>query len=336
MAFSFNELDSLLLDNQYAIAKRGNFDLPFGGTTDAEFDFLAKNGAVNTMAPNFLSFMAGISASNLATQANRQQQFEQFGKLREANSVIANRDSATRNNLLEGDSRELAMPYVGQLAKANAGLAEENWQHQQLVNDNYQRDFNAQMASREAQTKATQLNNTQQEFVNGTLQSREDLYNRTQNAQIAQTEGQTKNNGYITQLNKFKADKAQELHELDVQYKNNQISREQYEAEKAQAQSKYFAADRELEVAYKQSQTAANNALVDERKRGNSSGWWFPTADSNKPAQSQQSSPSVLNTGQNQGGNTVQTALIKQAQGIPLSQAEAALLQGFGLLVGGS
>jgi hypothetical protein len=312
MAFSFNELDSLLLDNQYAIAKRGNFDLPFGGTTDAEFDFLAKNGAVNTMAPNFLSFMAGMSASNLATQANRQQQFEQFGKLREANSVIANRDSATRNNLLEGDSRELQMPYVGSLAQAQSGLAGQNWRHQQLVNDNYQRDFNSLMDSREAQTKATRLNNTQQEFVNDNLQSREDIYNRSQNAQIDQVKGQTENNKYIAQLSKFKADTAQQLHELDVQYKNKQITREQYESEKAKAQAKYF----------------------NERKRVNSSGWWFPTADSNKPTQSQQSSPSVLNTGQNQGGNALQVALIKQVQGIQLSQAEAALLKGFGLMVG--
>lgn len=280
---AFDALDSLLRDQQYAIAKRSNFDLPFGGTTEAEFDFLAKNGAVNTMAPNFLSFMAGISASNLATQANRQQQFEQFGKLREANSVIANRDSATRNNLLEGDSRELQMPYVGSLAKANAGLAEENWQHQQLVNDNYLRDFNSQMNAREAQTEGAKLQNAQQRFINNNLQGREDLYTRSQNAAIDQTKMQTAGAEITNRINSFKESKKQEIHDLEMRLQKNQISREEYDIKKLEFLSQYFAADRQIDNAYKQSQTDANNALAQERRNGNGGGWWYPTMETNNP-----------------------------------------------------
>lgn len=285
---AFDALDSLLRDQQYAIAKRSNFDLPFGGTTEAEFDFLAKNGAVNTMAPNFLSFMAGISASNLATQANRQQQFEQFGKLREANSVIANRDSATRNNLLEGDSRELQMPYVGSLAKANAGLAEENWQHQQLVNDNYLRDFNSQMNAREAQTEGAKLQNAQQRFINNNLQGREDLYTRSQNAAIDQTKMQTAGAEITNRINSFKESKKQEIHDLEMRLQKNQISREEYDIKKLEFLSQYFAADRQIDNAYKQSQTDANNALAQERRNGNGGGWWYPTMETNNPTPTQQ------------------------------------------------
>ncbi|TXH71266.1 MAG: hypothetical protein E6Q83_03430 [Thiothrix sp.] len=338
MSFSFNELDSLLSDQQYAIAKRGNFDLPFGGTTEAEFDFLAKNGAINTMAPNFLSFMAGISASNLATQANRQQQFEQFGKLREANSVIANRDSATRNNLLEGDSRELQMPYVGNLAKANAGLAEENWQHQQLVNANYQRDFDSQMNAREAQTEGAKLQNAQQHFINKNLQGREDLYTRSQNAAIDQTKMQTAGAEITNRINSFKESKKQEIHDLEMRLQKNQISREEYDIKKLEFLSQYFAADRQIDNAYKQSQTDANNALAQERRNGNGGGWWYPTMETNNPTPTQQPQippQSGLGTNASQTQDIVKSALIKQAQGVSLSPSEIALLQGMNLLVGG-
>lgn len=335
MSFSFNELDSLLSDQQYAIAKRGNFDLPFGGTTEAEFDFLAKNGALNTMAPNFLSFMAGVSASNLAAQADRQQQFERFGKLREANSVIANRDSATRNNLLEGDSRELQMPYVGSLAKANAGLAEENWQHRQLVNDNYLRDLDSQINAREAQTEGVRIQNTQGRFVNDNLAAREDLFRRSQNAAIDQTKAQTAGAKIRNSIEAFKDLKKQEIHDLEIKHQNNQISLDEYNIKKNEYLQQYFAADRQIENAYKQSQTDANNALAWERKNGNGGGWWYPTMETNQPKSTPQPTPSVLNTGQGQAQDVLKIALIKQAQGILLSPGEVALLQGNGLLVSG-
>lgn len=340
MSFSFNELDSLLSDQQYAIAKRGNFDLPFGGTTEAEFDFLAKNGALNTMAPNFLSFMAGVSASNLAAQADRQQQFERFGKLREANSVIANRDSATRNNLLEGDSRELQMPYVGSLAKANAGLAEENWQHRQLVNDNYLRDLDSQINAREAQTEGVRIQNTQGRFVNDNLAAREDLFRRSQNAAIDQTKAQTAGAKITNRINDFKNQTLKELHDLEVKLKNNQISREDYESKRTEKLVQNYEADQQLEAAYKQSQIDANNALAWERRNGNpktNSRYDAVFRDFSAPATTTtpQPTPSVLNTGQGQAQDVLKIALIKQAQGILLSPGEVALLQGNGLLVSG-
>ena len=340
MSFSFNELDSLLSDQQYAIAKRSNFDLPFGGTTEAEFDFLAKNGALNTMAPNFLSFMAGISASNLATQANRQQQFEQFGKLREANSVIANRDSATRNNLLEGDSRELQMPYVGSLAKANAGLAEENWQHQQLVNDNYLRDFNSQMNVREAQTEGEKLKNTQQRFINNNLQGREDLYTRSQNAAIDQTKVQTAGAEITNKINDFKNQTLKELHDLDIKRQNNQISLDEYNIKKNKYLEQNYEADRQLAIDKTNAEIDSEKALAWQRRNGNpktNSRYDAVFRDFSAPATttSPQPTPSVLNTGQGQAQDVLKIALIKQAQGILLSPGEVALLQGLGYLASG-
>lgn len=385
---AFDALDSLLRDQQYAIAKRSNFDLPFGGTTEAEFDFLAKNGAVNTMAPNFLSFMAGISASNLATQANRQQQFEQFGKLRDMNSALDQRRAVTRNTLLEGDKAEELMPYVAPQAQANltntlTGIdaARENTYGQYLQNEFYPETIRSQNAYRDAQYEGQILQNRyypetiqsqnnyrdaqtgQQRFINDNLATREDLYVKGQNADIAYREAMAGSQQALQELNKKKADAYAQIQQLDIDYRNQRISKAQYDAEVAKKKADAFDVIREEERLYNNAKTAAANARANQvgANRGNNyyvpptvinsvpvqqqpiaqqqvpprsdlgtpqqaHGYYVPTLPNQQtPAQRQQPLPSNANS-------VLESAIIKQANGQPLTSEESAVLGVVGLL----
>lgn len=298
---AFDALDSLLRDQQYAIAKRSNFDLPFGGTTEAEFDFLAKNGAVNTMAPNFLSFMAGISATNLATQANRQQQFDQFGKLRDMNSALDQRRAVTRNTLLDGDKAEQLMPYVAPQAQANltntlTGIdaTRENTYGQYLQNEFYPETIRSQNAYRDAQYEGQNLQNRyypetiqsqnnyrdaqtgQQQFVNDHLATREDLYVKNQNADIAYREAMTGSQQALQELNKKKADAYSQIQQLDIDYRNQRISKAQYDAEVAKKKADAFDAIREEERLYNNAKTAAANSRANQIGTARGNNYYVP------------------------------------------------------------
>mgnify|MGYP001185000432 CR=1 FL=1 len=396
---AFDALDSLLRDQQYAIAKRSNFDLPFGGTTEAEFDFLAKNGAVNTMAPNFLSFMAGISATNLATQANRQQQFEQFGKLRDMNSALDQRRAVTRNTILDGDKAEQLMPYVAPQAQANlsntlAGIdatrentygqylqnqfypetiqSQNNYRNAQTVgqglqNDLYTETTRSQNAYRDAQLAGVQANTVQQNFVNDNLRAREDLYFKDKNSDIAYRDALAGSQQAIQSLNKAKADSYAKINQLNIDYQNQRITKAQYDAEIAKKKAEAFDIEREEERLYNNAKTAAANARANQI--GNRAGNYYvpPTVVNQNPVptpppqqtvppqsglgmQSQNSSgyyvpslpnqrqPATSRTGQlpSNANSVLDSAIIKQANGQPLSSEESAVLGVVGLLSQGS
>jgi hypothetical protein len=293
---AFDALDSLLRDQQYAIAKRSNFDLPFGGTTEAEFDFLAKNGAVNTMAPNFLSFMAGISASNLATQANRQQQFEQFGKLRDMNSALDQRRAVTRNTILDGDKAEQLMPYVAPQAQANlsntlAGIdstrentygqylqnkyypetiqSQNNYRNAQttgqtLQNEFYPQTIQSQNAYRDAQLAGVQADTAQQQFINDNLRTREDLYVRDKNSEIDYRNALAGSQQALQDLNRKKAEAYAQINQLEIDFRNQRITKAQYEAEIAKKKAEAFDTIREEDRLYNNARTAAANARANQ------------------------------------------------------------------------
>lgn len=305
---AFDALDSLLRDQQYAIAKRSNFDLPFGGTTEAEFDFLAKNGAVNTMAPNFLSFMAGISASNLATQANRQQQFEQFGKLRDMNSALDQRRAVTRNTILDGDKAEQLMPYVAPQAQANlsntlAGVdaTVENTYGQYLQNQFYPETIQSQNRSRDLQAEGQRLQNqyypetiqsqnsyrnaqlegvqadtVQQRFINDHLATREDLYVKSQNADIAYRDALAGSQQALQALNKKKTDAYTAMQQLQTDLQNNRISKAQYDAELMKKKAEAFDAQREEERLYNNARTAAANTRANQLGANRGNNYYVP------------------------------------------------------------
>ncbi|HPE62322.1 MAG TPA: hypothetical protein PLB10_18485 [Thiolinea sp.] len=298
---AFNALDSLLGDMQFNLVKQSNFDLPFGGTTDREFDFLSQAGAINKMAPNFLSFMAGIGGSNLATQANRELQFDRAKQLRELNSNLAYRGALTRNAGLEGDTMAARLPFVAPAAEADinrtnaltgytdaqtagqqlqnayypeATRADINYRDAQtaaqtLQNQYYPQEVQSQINSRNAQTGNLNARTAEQQFINDNLAARERLYIQDKNAQIARERAQTgyynAQSGEMAQqerLMQMKADAFSAMNDLDTKYRNQQISEQTYQAQLAKLKADAFDAIREEESGINQGRAAAQNAMA--------------------------------------------------------------------------
>ena len=288
----YNALDTLLNDMQVDLIKKSNFDLPFGGTTDREFDFLAQNGAVNKMAPNFLSFMAGVAGANLATQQNRELQYNRATQLRDLNSTIDNRNAQTRNFLLEGDKRTAELPFAADQARAtlaetnasvnstNARTAQQNFindhlqdqynitsRGQRIANDNaYQQYLQNQFATNNLPeqynitTRGQRIANNnayqqylQNQFATNNQQALYDLDVKDRNLNY-------QNNQAIQQLNKFKADTAKELHDLNVRLDNKKITQAEYESQRTKKMLAYYEADRQLHIQDTQSQINLRNA----------------------------------------------------------------------------
>ena len=255
----YNALDTLLNDMQVDLIKKSNFDLPFGGTTDREFDFLAQNGAVNKMAPNFLSFMAGVAGANLATQQNRELQYNRATQLRDLNSTIDNRNAQTRNFLLEGDKRTAELPFAADqaratLAETNASVNSTNARtaQQNFINDHLQDQYNiTSRGQRIANDNAYQqylqnqfaTNNLPEQYnitTRGQRIANDNAYQQYLQNQFATnnlpeqynitTRGQriANNNAYQQYLqNQFATNNQQALYDLDVKdrnlnYQNNQ------------------------------------------------------------------------------------------------------------------
>ena len=288
----YNALDTLLNDMQVDLIKKSNFDLPFGGTTDREFDFLAQNGAVNKMAPNFLSFMAGVAGANLATQQNRELQYNRATQLRDLNSTLDNRNAQTRNFLLEGDKRTAELPFAADQARAtlaetnasvnstNARTAQQNFindhlqdqynitsRGQRIANDNaYQQYLQNQFATNNLPeqynitTRGQRIANNnayqqylQNQFATNNQQALYDLDVKDRNLNY-------QNNQAIQQLNKFKADTAKELHDLNVRLDNKKITQAEYESQRTKKMLAYYEADRQLHIQDTQSQINLRNA----------------------------------------------------------------------------
>ncbi len=288
---AFTALDAMLRDNMFNLAKQANFDLPFGGTTEAEFDFLSRNGAVNKMAPNFLSFLAGVQGANLATQQNRQLQFDRATKLRDQESNLAYRGALTRSALLQGDVTEAKLPFVGQQAEAdlertllgNDAQDLENFYYPDVVESEI--DFrDAQTAARETETRylpqTIQSQNAyrdaqrnfqvartaEQQFVNRNLQKREDLYRRDKEADITYRNAATANQNALQQLNQKKIDAFAEIDRLDRLLQQQKISRAQYDAQIAKKKADAFDAIREEGRLYNKARTDAQVALAEARR----------------------------------------------------------------------
>ena len=256
----YNALDTLLNDMQVDLIKKSNFDLPFGGTTDREFDFLAQNGAVNKMAPNFLSFMAGVAGANLATQQNRELQYNRATQLRDLNSTLDNRNAQTRNFLLEGDKRTAELPFAADqaratLAETNASVNSTNARtaQQNFINDHLQDQYNITSRGQRIANDNAYQQYLQNQFATNNQQALYDLDVKDRNLNY-------QNNQAIQQLNKFKADTAKELHDLNVRLDNKKITQAEYESQKAKKMLDYYEADRQLQRQDTQSQINLRNA----------------------------------------------------------------------------
>ena len=288
----YNALDTLLNDMQVDLIKKSNFDLPFGGTTDREFDFLAQNGAVNKMAPNFLSFMAGVAGANLATQQNRELQYNRATQLRDLNSTLDNRNAQTRNFLLEGDKRTAELPFAADqaratLAETNASVNSTNARtaQQNFINDHLQDQYNiTSRGQRIANDNAYQqylqnqfaTNNLPEQYnitTRGQRIANDNAYQQYLQNQFATNNQQAlydldvkdrnlnyQNNQAIQQLNKFKADTAKELHDLNVRLDNKKITQAEYESQRTKKMLAYYEADRQLHIQDTQSQINLRNA----------------------------------------------------------------------------
>jgi len=82
-----------------AINENSNQGLLFGGTTEAEFNFLSGLVA-NSTAPNMASLFAGISAGNLAYQQQQQTNFDRAVRLRDQN--LSEQDITSTTDLRGG------------------------------------------------------------------------------------------------------------------------------------------------------------------------------------------------------------------------------------------
>ena len=256
----YNALDTLLNDMQVDLIKKSNFDLPFGGTTDREFDFLAQNGAVNKMAPNFLSFMAGVAGANLATQQNRELQYNRATQLRDLNSTLDNRNAQTRNFLLEGDKRTAELPFAADqaratLAETNASVNSTNARtaQQNFINDHLQDQYNITSRGQRIANDNAYQQYLQNQFATNNQQALYDLDVKDRNLNY-------QNNQAIQQLNKFKADTAKELHDLNVRLDNKKITQAEYESQRTKKMLAYYEADRQLHIQDTQSQINLRNA----------------------------------------------------------------------------
>ena len=244
------------------------------------------------MAPNFLSFMAGVAGANLATQQNRELQYNRATQLRDLNSTIDNRNAQTRNFLLEGDKRTAELPFAADQARAtlaetnasvnstNARTAQQNFindhlqdqynitsRGQRIANDNaYQQYLQNQFATNNLPeqynitTRGQRIANNnayqqylQNQFATNNQQALYDLDVKDRNLNY-------QNNQAIQQLNKFKADTAKELHDLNVRLDNKKITQAEYESQRTKKMLAYYEADRQLHIQDTQSQINLRNA----------------------------------------------------------------------------
>ena len=118
---AFDALDAQLRQLQGDIVAKSNQGLMYGGTTKSEYDFLAKAAMDDTKGPNFYSFMAGISAGNLAQQEAQQQQYDRAQGLRDLNSQLTYRDAQTRNVNAQAAGQEATNPYIPDAQTADIG-----------------------------------------------------------------------------------------------------------------------------------------------------------------------------------------------------------------------
>ncbi len=118
---AFDALDAQLRQLQGNIVSKSNQGLLYGGTTKSEYDFLSKAALDNTTGPNFYSFMAGISAGNLAQQEAQQQQYDRAKELRDLDSQLTYRDAQTRLTHANAAGQEATNPYIPDAQQADIG-----------------------------------------------------------------------------------------------------------------------------------------------------------------------------------------------------------------------
>ena len=118
---AFDALDAQLRQLQGDIVAKSNQGLMYGGTTKSEYDFLSRAAMDDTKGPNFYSFMAGISAGNLAQQEAQQQQYDRAQGLRDLNSQLIYRDAQTRNVNAQAAGQEATNPYIPDAQTADIG-----------------------------------------------------------------------------------------------------------------------------------------------------------------------------------------------------------------------
>ena len=192
---AFDALDAQLRQLQGSIVRDRNQGLSYGGTTRAEYDFLAKAALDNTAGPNFYSFMAGVSAGNLAQQDARQQQYDRAKELRDLNSQLTYRDAQTRLTHANAAGQEATNPFIPDAQQTDIGYkrsqidltaanAIQQYNANPYVADAAQADINY----KRSQTELTAANAIQQRnanpYVADTAQAELD-YKRSQADQMA-------------------------------------------------------------------------------------------------------------------------------------------------------
>ena len=143
---AFDALDAQLRQLQGDIVAKSNQGLMYGGTTKSEYDFLAKAAMDDTKGPNFYSFMAGISAGNLAQQEAQQQQYDRAQGLRDLNSQLIYRDAQARNVNAQAAGQEATNPYIPDVQRSNIGQTRANTEST-LANAQGQQNINPYLAA---------------------------------------------------------------------------------------------------------------------------------------------------------------------------------------------
>ena len=143
---AFDALDAQLRQLQGDIVAKSNQGLMYGGTTKSEYDFLSKAAMDDTKGPNFYSFMAGISAGNLAQQEAQQQQYERAQGLRDLNSQLIYRDAQARNVNAQAAGQEATNPYIPDVQRSNIGQTRANTEST-LANAQGQQNINPYLAA---------------------------------------------------------------------------------------------------------------------------------------------------------------------------------------------
>lgn len=143
----FSDLDRLLQQRSLELARQSQYDLPFGGTTDTEYNALARS-VDNARAPVLTALLQGFQGANLATQQARQVEYDRLQGIRKLDADITAADAANQLTIARAQGQEIQNKYAGQDAQAQINYRNAQTAGQELQNRYYPETVAAETAGR--------------------------------------------------------------------------------------------------------------------------------------------------------------------------------------------